>query len=233
MKRSIIALLAALGLVLPIGSATAQEPLPTAFLLAFVTDGPIIRAGEPVDLSATLVLENTTTPVPAADVLLQVKPYGVDTFSTKAALQTDAQGHVGISVTSTKTYRYRFVFAGNLAFAASSTGPVVQKLGSFATIKISDRTPAVGQRVVVSGRTKPVKAGHTVWLYRGRSAHGAFTGPNGNKHVLLAKSVVGKDGRYRIPVRFEGDGRKRLFVDIAAGGGNLLGYSDYLRVTVH
>jgi len=233
MKRILAALVAVLGLFAPIGPATAQEPVATAFIMAFVTDGPIVRAGEPVELSATLVLANTTTPVPAQDVLLQIKPYGVDTFTTKANLVTDSQGHVGIAVTSTKTYRYRFVYAGNPAFAASSTGAVAQKLGSFATIKVSDGTPAVGQRIVVTGRTKPNKAGHTVWLYRGRSAHGAFTGPNENKHVLLAKSTVREDGRYRIPVRFEGDGRKRLFVDIAAGDGNLLGYSDYLRVRVH
>ena len=86
---------------------------------------------------------------------------------------------------------------------------------------------------VVSGRTKPNKAGHTVWLYRGRSAHGAFAPPDAYKHVLLGKSVVRENGRYRIPVRFEGDGRKRLFVDVSAGDGNVRGYSDYLKITVH
>lgn len=234
MKRTLVALVAVLGLVLPIGPATSGEvPVATAFIQAFVVDGPIIRAGEPVDISATLVLANTTTPVPGQSVHVQIKPYGHDTFQTHATLLTNAQGVVGISVVSTKTYRYRFVFAGTPAFAATKTTAVVQRLGSFATIKVSDETPAVEQRVVVSGRTKPNKAGHTVWLYRGRSAHGAFTGPNENKHVLLAKSVVREDGRYRIPVRFKTDGRKRLFVDIERGDGNVLGYSDYLRIRVH
>lgn len=222
-------ILCILALVLTIGGmqpAAAGDVLSaTSFSEPLVIPGgPIPRAGDIVSMSA--YLKSDSQVVSGAPVTLQVKRYDQDVFHDLVTLPTDDNGRVTVNLKPRVNFKSRWVFAGNGAYAASSTAARVWGIASRASLNFSDTTPAVGQEVVVSGRTWPNKAGHTIRVRQG------WFGSDVLVPTLLGTTTVKPNGRYRLRVRFATAGRTPVFVQVSRGHGNTIGYSDTRRVRV-
>ncbi|HSV39334.1 MAG TPA: hypothetical protein VLI04_11295 [Nocardioidaceae bacterium] len=229
MRRPIAVFLLVMALCAPF-PASAGGPIATTISLLAV-DPSLKRAGESFPLHAGL--HTGKLPVVGKLLTLQIKRYGADTFQHAGSATTDVNGTATVQVPGReRTFRFRWVFAGSDPYTPSVSGVGVQTIGSLATIRVSDRTPAAGQAIVIKGRTRPAKPGHKVWLYRGFSAHGGMPIPGQPDPVLLATRKVRADGTYRFRFTFPNPGARRLFVDVQRGDGNGLGFSDPRYINV-
>jgi hypothetical protein len=224
---------AVLGLVLAGLTAPPAHAgtVPTDIVTAHIVDGPVTVAGAPLTVRAAVRSEGA--PVPGVTLQLLIKPYGATDFHKVAAKETDGFGSVAVTLHRWRNTRIKWVFDGNEAYDDSSSFPYTEFISTRVGIHVSDATPQVEQRVVVTGWTSPLKPGHVVRLYRGYTSRGAYgTPPQNNPPVLLDTGIVRSDGTYRLVTRFHATGIRRLFVQVAPGDGNITGWSPYRWVTV-
>lgn len=223
LKALCLVVVACLAAPLPTASAA---PAQSEFAVVVVDDLVAPVAGRPVTFDTTL-LTTDGSPISAASVTLELQPYGSAT-ATSVPTTTDGSGHAVVSVPLSRTTSYRWTFAGNENFAATSSTTLVRGIAPRVTARSHDRTLRRGQRFVVRGRTFPVKAGCTVVLLRGR-VRPLTVGP---RPVRLARATVRTDGSYRLVRRFHKVARMRVAVKVASCAGNDAGFSPYLRVRV-
>jgi hypothetical protein len=214
------------------GPAVSARPAgtPTTILVGVVADAPPTRAGD--SITAFGVIESGGSPLAGAAVQLQERVYGASTFSTVGTATSNASGQfsaVSPALVHNATFRWYFPADGGHDTATSATWFV--RVSPRVGIRVSDRTPATGQRIVVRGHTHPAKSGNRVSVWRGTKPFEGF-GPV-TKHTRLVRGHVRADGSYRLVIRFYATGKRRIYVRVGRGGGNAAGYSAYRRLTVH
>jgi hypothetical protein len=225
---AVLAVLAS-GLLLPGPSAAfPSSPTPTTMVATVIADAPPPTAG---DLYGPLVTIRTTSgqqPVPNVRVELWVRRAGQSSYARVAVTHTDANGTAQPVTTLTRNSYLYAAFPGDDFYGPSRIDPVFTPVSTSGTMRVNDRTLRVGQRLVVTGRTSPRKPGRRVTLYLGYVPFP--TSPT--RPTRIARAYVRADGTYRITKRFHSTGRKRLFVGLPGGDGNVYGYTRYRRVTV-
>lgn len=212
-----------------VSPASAADPAPTDFDYYVIKDGPPAVAGSKVWFTA--MLQSDHKPVVGKTAQLWIRPAGQPDFTRAADAVTDGSGVVEASIVLTRSSVTRWVFTGDAQYGPSQTPDLVEAVASRVGARLSDRTPSVGQRLVVHGRTFPAKPGHTVSLWSGDKPQRAF-GPPSPPATWLARATVRADGSYRLVNRFRTPGKRQLFVRVSRGDGNLPGYSRYRWVQV-
>lgn len=207
--------------------ADAGDLAPTSIVRPIVVDAPFPVAGEPLTLGATLV--SNGVPVVGQPVRLLLRRYGGDTFHVHSEVVTNATGSVKVTLTRLKNTRFQWVFPGNGELAASASDRWTERFSPHVGITVSDQTPEVGQRVVITCHTYPAKRGHRVSLWRGVTSRGGY---GINDATRLATSRVRRDGTFTLRHTFTSAGSRRVFVKVAGGHGNAPGWSDYRIITV-
>ena len=228
--RATLAVLLALVVAGLVASPAEADPAPTEIASLIIVDGPFTVAGSP--LTVTAELRSAGQAVVGVPVRLMIKPYGATAFRKYTTTATDENGYASVTFVRWRNTRVKWEFGGTEEFGPSVSQPYTEYISTRVGIRVSDRTPRVGQRVVVTGMTGPIKPGHAIRLYRGFTARGAWMPPPENPPVLLDSGVVRSDGAYRLVARFHAKGVRRLFVEVATGHGNITGWSPYRWVTV-
>lgn len=228
--RSTLAVLLALIFAGLVASPAEAEPAPTEIASLIIVDGPFTVAGSPLTVRADLV--SAGQPVAGVPVRLMIKPYGATTFRKYTTTATDQNGSASVTFRRWRNTRIKWEFGGTEEYGPSVSQPYTEYISTRVGIRVSDRTPRVEQRVVVTGITSPIKPGHVIRLYRGFTARGAWMPPPENPPVLLDSALVRSDGSYRLVTRFHRAGTRRVFVEVAPGHGNVTGWSPYRWVTV-
>jgi hypothetical protein len=225
-------LLAVVLMMAPAAPAVARstDPASTSILISVATDvAPWPVGSSPTELAT---IYSGGSAFAGASVDLQMRPYGSTTFTTVATATSRSDGALFAKLPPlVHNASYRWQFAGDPSHLASTSDTGVERVSVRVTRHVSDRTPRVGQRVVVRGRTYPTKPGHAVSLWRGTKPFQGF-GP-ATHHVRLVKGVVHADGTYRLVVRFASAGRVRIYVKVRGGDGNVAGFSKYRWLSVH
>lgn len=201
------------------GAATEVFPLVVDDLAPHV-------AGRPTELSATLV--DGDQPVPGEVLSLWLQSAGSPDFVEAAQATTDDNGTASVGVVLDRNATVQWRFGGSPSRAESQSTPYVVQIAPDVTRHARDRTLRRDQRLVVRGRTFPVKAGCPVELWRGE-LRPLVLGP---KPVRLARSTVHADGSYRLTRRFHHRLRTRVAVVVPACGDNGRGLSAYLPIRV-
>jgi hypothetical protein len=94
---------------------------------------------------------------------LNEDPFPFDTFTKVATTQTSATGSYGFFVIPTVNTKYQT----DAKSKSPATSPaLLVKVAPKITLKVSDRTPAVGQKVTFSGTVAPEHDGQSVLLQR-------------------------------------------------------------------
>lgn len=153
MKRTIITAAAVALLAVP-AALSAQQPEPKN-----ITIGPnaaTVKFGGAVTLSGKLTGGNNS----GRNVIVEKDQFPIDTFENAGTTQTNASGDWTFADKPAANTRYR-ARSGN---AVSKTVDVMVRPAI--SLKLSDRTPAVGQRVVFSGQLCPEHDGTAVALQR-------------------------------------------------------------------
>ncbi|HJQ05786.1 MAG TPA: hypothetical protein VJ872_10100 [Nocardioides sp.] len=218
-----------LGAGLGSAPAHATTPVPTAIYLAVSVDGPIPRAGSQLTLPGALVRKDTSAGVAGVPVTVEVRQYGEAAFHAIRTVTTGSNGFFTATYTPRHSFSYRFVFAGDATYGASSAGSG-ERVSPRVSIWLASYDVPRGGRVVAHGRTGPNRAGHLVRLYRGQTTRGGF-GPSYPAPVLLASGRVHADGSYRLVGHARWTGGRRVFVQVGGGGGNTVGWSRYRWLT--
>jgi hypothetical protein len=218
------------GLFLPGPSVAIPPPAttPTTMTPMVVADAPFPVAGEPYGFLVSLRTTSGQQPVVNVPVELWARRAGQTGYTRVAGTHTDADGVAAPTTTLTRnTYLYA-VFNGDGSYGPSQTDPVLTYVSTSGTMRVNDKTLRIGQRLVVTGRTHPGKPGRRVALYLGYIPSPASP----YRPTRIARAYVRADGSYRITKRFHRAGRKRLFVQLPGGDGNVYGFTRYRRVTV-
>jgi hypothetical protein len=222
------------GALLPANPAAAllptPTPTPTTMTHVVIADAPPPVAGQPYGFTVVLRTTSDQQPVVNATVRLWARRPGQSTYSQVAQTHTDTSGVAQpVTTLSRNTYLYA-EFPGDYSgtYGPSHTDPVLTYVSTAGTMGVDDKTLRLGQRLVVTGRTRPAKPGRRVALFLGYIP--SPTSPH--RPTRLARAYVRADGTYRITTRFHSTGRKRLFVRLPGGDGNVTGYTRYQRVRV-
>jgi hypothetical protein len=153
MKRIIITTAAVAMLAMPAALAAQQQPKNN------VTIGPnsaTVKFGGTVTLSGKLTGNNNS----GRNVTIEKDEFPTDSFTNAGTTQTNASGDWTFADKPSANARYR-ARSGN---AESKTVDVMVRPAI--TLRLSDRTPAVGQRVRLFGQLCPEKDGTSVALQR-------------------------------------------------------------------
>jgi hypothetical protein len=219
--------LAAAGLAPGAALAATGDPAATEIYVAVVApEGPAAPAGSVFDLHAQLAAGQD--PVAGKPVTLLLRPAGAPGFTPARTVTSGADGSLDAAVRLDRSTAYRWDFAGDGDFAASTSHPLVQQVGSRVHARAARTVVGRHDLVRITGTTAPVRPGRRVSLWRGDKP---VFGPE--LHMTrLAVGAVRSDGTLRLAVRFAHAGTKRLYVRVAGGGGNAPGFSGYLRVRV-
>jgi hypothetical protein len=183
-------------------------------------------AGRATEFSATLI--DADAPVPDQVLSLWLQPSGSATFVEVGQATTDGNGMASVGAVLDRNAVVQWRYGGSPEHAASTSTTYVVQIAPALTLRANDRTLRRGQRLVVRGRTFPVKAGCRVELWRGE-LRPLVLGP---KPVRLARSTVRADGTYRLERRFRHHVRARIAVLVPACGDNGQGLSSYLGIRV-
>jgi hypothetical protein len=202
----------------------------TSIVISVIADAAPARVGDTPTENATISTGGGG--FVGASVELQARPYGSATFTTVATAVSGAGGALSAKLPPLlHNTSYRWHFGGDVSHDPATSGVGVEPVSVRVKRHVSDRTPRVGRRVVVRGRTIPAKPGHAVSVWRGTKPFQGY-GP-ATHHVRLVKGVVHADGSYRLVIRFASAGRVRIYVKVRGGDGNVAGYSKYLWLSVH
>ena len=195
MKRIIITVAAAALVAVPV--VQAQQAPDT---LSIAADHGSVKFGDSVTLSGKLTGAN----VDGRNVRVQADEFPLDSFSNAGSATTNATGDWSLVVKPNANTRYR-ARVGNME-SANLDVTVLPKV----SLRLSDRTPRIGQRVTFSGRVCPQHDTVAIALQR-RSSTGWKTIaspvladiPNVDCSSYSVVKRVRRDGRFR--ARFLGD----------------------------
>jgi hypothetical protein len=152
MKRTLVMTVAVALLGVP--AVYAQKPQSRNITISPNT--ATVKFGGAVTLSGKLTGNNSG----GRTVTVEADPFPVDTFASAGTTTTNASGDWTFAHSPTANTRYR-ARSGN---AESKTVDVLVRPAI--TLKLSDRTPAAGQRVRFSGRLCPEHDGTAIALQR-------------------------------------------------------------------
>jgi hypothetical protein len=195
MKRTIITIAAVALVAVPV--VQAQQAPDT---LSIAADHSSVKFGGSITLSGKLTGSN----VDGRNVRVQADEFPLDSFSNAGNATTNATGDWSLVVKPNANTRYR-ARVGNMD-SANLDVTVLPKV----SLRLSDRTPAIGQRVRFSGRVCPEHDTVAIALQR-RSSTGWKTIaspvladiPNVECSSYSVVKRVRRDGRFR--ARFLGD----------------------------
>ncbi len=223
----VIAVLTAAALASPPPS-TAGEQTPTHLSVVIIAD--VVRVAGPNTFWTQLTAE-PNEPVANATVELWVKEHGDEGFHLAKSGVTGENGELALTVKVLRNVRTKWKFKGDSGYLPSTSPVQSEPISPRVGLKVSDRTPKLGQKVVFTGSTMPARPGQRVAIYRGHTARGGY-GPPYNPPVLLTHGRVDEDGDYRLAVRFDKAGKKNVFVQVSPGAGNMTGWSADRKITV-
>lgn len=206
-------------------------PEPTQVVAMIIADLPPVPAGHAVGVGGAITASGHG--LAGATVHLMVETYGSTTFSDAGAAVSDANGRFGLtSPVLWQNAKFRLDYAGDATHDPSTSSVWDVPVSAVATIHLSDRTPRVGHRVVVTGQTSPNRAGRRIAVWTGTRPCWCYVRPDYSGRTRLARGVVRDDGSYRLVIRFSSAGRKRIYALVGGGGGNLAGTSRYRHLRV-
>lgn len=165
MKFMRTALLAALVAALAATGAIAAKPAPTQGQLAITLQNGKLSWGSATALNGQLT---ATSPVAGVKVTLQADPFPFGKFTNLTSTTTDAQGNYGfLGVKPTMNTRYRAVADTKPKTTSSAATALVRPK---VTLSISDRTPATGTKITLSGSVWPAHDGRPILIQRRTSS---------------------------------------------------------------
>jgi hypothetical protein len=218
MNRTTIAIslgAAALATV-PLGAQAAKPPPKQPGNLTLAAQPNPVVFGRSVTLSGKLTGPNND----AKTVNVEADPFPYDSFSTVASATTNATGDYSLTQKPTVNTRYRARQGGN----ESAIETVLVRPG--VRLRLSDSTPARGQKVRFFGRVCPEHDGATLAIQR-RFATGYRT----VRRTTLQDVVGSTCSSYKRSFRVFRDGRFRSV--IAGHGDHATGRSRSRLVDVH
>jgi hypothetical protein len=212
MKRTLIISVAALASLV----APSAQGAPTPQTLTMGASATTVKSGGSVTLSGKLAGGK----IDGRNVAVREDPFPIDGFVNGGSATTTATGDWSLIVKPTVNTRYQ-------ARSGKADSPAVDVMVRPAiTLKLSDRTPKVGQRVTFSGSVCPERDGTAIALQRRRAAGWRTVAKPVLADVAGAtcssysrKLRVRRDGAYR--ARFLGDAQ------------NVAGNSRVRRARVH
>ena len=224
--------LCALCLLLVVGGLTTSAPATaapstaTTIYVAILSDLSPRLAGQQTDFTA--VLAAGEAPVPGEVLTLWLRPEGSSTFAEAGHATTDASGRATVWTTLQQSVVAHWTHEDSGAYGPSTSADYGVQIAPRVTARAHDRSLRRGQRLVVTGRTFPAKAGCGVALWKGE-LRPLFAGP---APVRLARSTVRADGSYRLARRFHRATAVRVAVVVSSCAGNARGLSRYLAIRV-
>lgn len=200
MKRTVLATVAATAAFAPAAMATHKPGHGTAGNLTIAATPTTVKFGGTVTLSGKLSGPNNT----GRTVTVRQDPFPVDTFAEAGTTTTNATGDWSLTQTPAGSTRYQARSGGDESAAVDvMVRPAI-------SLKVSDRTPRVGQRVRFSGRLCPEHNGVAVALQRRRPKGWstvrtmALKDMAGNACSSFSRGLrIRRDGAFRM--RFGGD----------------------------
>jgi hypothetical protein len=214
MNRGIVALVALLVTGVAAGSVSAAKP--GSGQLTIAASKPQVTYSRSVVISGQL----KTAPVAAQQIQLQGAPYPSNKFDPVATATTDAAGNYSFTVKPAKSTHYR---TATVAKPKVTSAEVLVNVAIKVTRRVSDRTPARGQRVRFSGLAAPALAGRPVAIER-RAADGSWK--------VATTTVLDAQSKYAKRIRIRRSGLYR--VTVAGTDPSLLtGHSRTVRLRVH
>jgi hypothetical protein len=165
MKPIRIALLAVLAVAVAATAAIAAKPNPPQGQLSIAVSATKIRWGGGVAVTGALT---GTSPVSGIKVTLQQDGFPYGKYTNVSSTTTDAQGAYGFpGVKPALNTRYRTVAETKpKSFSTTPTVSVRPKV----TLSISDRTPAAGTKITLSGSVWPAHDGRSILIQRRTSS---------------------------------------------------------------
>ena len=193
-----IALLCSVALALLVTAGSAQAAPPTPHQLSIAAKPARVVYGSKVAITGTLTGADNA----GETVTLSEDPFPFDAFRKLATTQTSATGTYGFVVTPTVNTKYQ---ADAKSKSPATSPEVLVQVAPKVTLKVSDKTPAEGQKVKFSGTVAPEHDGQAVQLQRHKSGGGWKT----VKTVLLAdagtapstyvfKRKITRNGTFRV-----------------------------------
>ena len=199
----------------PIAAQAQKPPKQPGNLTLAAQPNPVVF-GRSVTLSGKLTGPNSD----GKTVNLQADPFPFDSFSNVASATTNATGDYSLTQKPTVNTRYQAKQGGNdSAVVTVLVRPAVR-------LRLSDSTPARGQRVRFSGRVCPEHDGATLSIQRRFR-----TGYRTVKRTTLRDVPGSTCSSYKRRFRVFRDGRYRSV--IAAHADHATGRSRSRRVDVH
>ena len=201
MRRTIfIAIAGLLAVAVPTATADHRPGHGAPRNMTITASHKTIKFGGTVTLSGKLTGSNNS----GRSVTIEQDPFPLDTFTDAGTATTNATGDWTFGHKPTVNTRYR----GRSGNAESQTQDVMVRPAI--TLRLSDRTPLVGQRVRFSGRLCPEHDGVTIALQRRRGktwrtvrTMGLKDVPNSACSRYVKRLRVRRDSAYR--ARFLGD----------------------------
>lgn len=220
----VLALTAAVLVAAPAHAAPASSHW--AVTMISDLDPPV--CGDTVEFSASL--QSDSGPIAGKSVTLLTRTVSSGSpFTPVATVITESDGTARASVKVCRNTAYRWQFAGDAEFTASTTGTLVQAVASKVVAHGSDLTLNRHQLLAVFGKAYPNKVGNRVTLWLGKVPRPLVQQPD---PVLLAVGKIRDDGSFRLLRSFSSTGYKRLFVKVAGDTHNGDGFSNYVVVKV-
>lgn len=198
--------------------ARGAVPLTVADVAPIVTISAtrdVIKATKPTVLSAALTADGA----PRRDQPVQLlhRPHGASAFTLVETAVTDDEGIATVTVQPLVRTAYQWRFPGSTELpAAKSTRQAVKVM-----TKLTLAVEAKPRKLVAKGTTTPAKPGAKVVLWQQKKS-GA---------VRLASGKVLRNGKAKVTRKLS-PGTYRVFMTVAAGGGNAKGTSPVRAVTV-
>jgi hypothetical protein len=222
---SALCLLLGLGLVAPPAMA-APAGAPATIYVSMVSDLSPRLAGRSSDFTA--VLGSGGTPVPNETLTLWLRPEGTADFVAAGQGLTDGSGRVTVWATLERNAVAHWTLEPSASYDAGPTPDFGVEIAPRVTARAHDRTLRRGQRLVVTGRTFPAKAGCPVALWKGQRRP-LTVGP---APVRLARASVRPDGSYRLVRRFHKVATMHVSVTVSPCAGNGRGVSPAITIRV-
>jgi hypothetical protein len=193
-------LLAALALAIPLMAGAQKPPKPGPTDLTIGARPAAITFGQSTTVSGHLRTQDKAN----KPVDLQEKPAGENAFKTVQTKNTEQSGAYSFSVKPGKTTRYRVV--ARVAPPITS-GEIEVPVRFRVSLRLSDYTPAAGQRVRFSGSVQPERDGRLVYIQR-RTSTGSWRTvarttlrDAGTTRSVYARSFrLSRDGTFRARV---------------------------------
>ena len=163
MNRALLAAAASVAVLAPAQGAQAQKPQPGAPAVTIAAKPNPVTFSSPVEITGKV----DGAPV---EVRLQVSATPTGTFTTVATGRTEKNGRYRLVHRPAINTYFRVLAATT---PASQSPNLLVRVSPLVGLRVSDSTPAIGQRVRFSGIVRPAHNGRTVQVQR-RSATGTW-----------------------------------------------------------